>query len=205
MKPRLPDKSYSEHLHILRLATREACLAHFDPARVLSYCAGCPNFESRWSCPPFPDHSLDRLGNWSHAVVAARKVPLPFEEIPSTPEGANAWALDRFHASRAEFREILLKLEKAFPGSRALVAGHCVQCTACAREVGDPCRFPEAMRYSLEAVGFDVTSLTAGILGVSIHWPSQGLPEYYLTVGALLCGAGQAEPILRALDVQFSA
>ncbi len=200
---RLPDLSHIGSLHVLRLTTREACLAHFDPARVQGYCASCPNYGSRWSCPPFQDLSLDRLGNWSHAVVVGRKVPLPRKEAPADPEEARSWALERFHTSRAEFREILLEAEKTFPGSRALVAGHCVQCTACARETGHPCRFPEDMRFSLEAVGFDVSSLVTVVLGISIHWPRQGLPEYYLTVGALLCREGEAESIRCALAARF--
>jgi predicted metal-binding protein len=201
----LSDLSCLGNFHTLALATREACLAHYDPARILSYCASCPNHGSRWSCPPFQDSLLESLGNWSHAVVVGRKVPLPPSEIPSNPEAGSAWALERFHTSRAEFREILLEVEKAFPGSRALVAGHCVQCPACARETGHPCRFPEAMRFSLEAVGFDVTGLATGVLGLSIQWPRQGLPKYYLTVGALLCREGESEPIRRDLDARFGS
>ncbi len=202
METRLTD-FFLESRHIIRLATREACLDHFDPTRVHSYCSSCPNHGNRWSCPPFRDFPLDFLGNWSQAVVVGRKVPLPSAEVPSNPEEARAWAMERFHTSRAEFREILLEVERTFPGSRCLVAGHCVQCTDCARQTGHPCRSPEAMRFSLESVGFDVSSLAMGVLGVSVQWPRQGLPKYYLTVGAVLCGEGEAEPIRQALDARF--
>ena len=46
---------------------------------------------------------------------------------------------------------------------------------------------PSKMRYSLEALGFDVTTLAEKLAGQSLHWPKSGVPDYLLIVGALLC------------------
>ena len=43
------------------------------------------------------------------------------------------------------------------------------------------------MRYSLEALGFDVTGLAEGLAGQTMQWPAHGVPEYLLLVGAMLC------------------
>jgi hypothetical protein len=44
------------------------------------------------------------------------------------------------------------------------------------------------MRYSLEAVGFDVTGLAEGLAGQKLDWPRNGaMPAHLTTVGAVLC------------------
>jgi hypothetical protein len=56
------------------------------------------------------------------------------------------------------------------------------------------------LRYSLEAVGFDVTGLAEGLAGQKVLWAAEGMPEYLLTVGALLCsGRDRAETIAQAM------
>ena len=187
-------------LHSLSVATREECLVHYDLVRIHGYCASCPNYGARWSCPPFSALPLDSFGEWTHAVLVARKVLL--DPPPNLGhEAAQIWALERFHLSRAEFRKILLETEAAFPGATALVAGHCAHCATCARLEDTPCRAPKLLRLSLEAVGFDVASLSASLLGVAPLWPSKGLPEYYLTVGAILSSnEAEALEIRSALD-----
>jgi hypothetical protein len=141
-----------------------------------------------------------QLYAWGQPLAEPRDWAVRFEN--SCPN-YGAWAMERFHISRAGFREILLEVAKQFPGFRCLVAGYCAQRTDCARESGNPCRFPETMRFSFESVGFDVSSLSMGVLGLLVQWPRQGLPKYYLTVGAVLCAEGEAESVLHALEACF--
>jgi predicted metal-binding protein len=105
--------------------------------------------------------------------------------------------IEIFHASRRTFRRLLLKAESRVPGTTALVAGYCQGCEACCRPEGLSCRAPSELRYSLEAVGFDVTALAEHLAGQRIQWPQEGIPDYLLTVGALLCPGGACAEELR--------
>ena len=164
-------------------------LRHYDPARIHGYCASCPQHGRVWSCPPFGVSGLDLLGAWDHAVLA-------FGKIRAAPEAGQEEMLDGFQRARTAFRALLMAREAE--GVKALVAGYCTVCERCARP--EPCREPDALRYSLEAVGFDVTGLAEGLAGQRILWPKEGLPEYLLTAGALLCtGRDRAEALGRAL------
>jgi predicted metal-binding protein len=165
------------HIH---LATSAALMPHYDPSRIQGYCASCPQFGRLWSCPPFDQPPLAGLPEWNHAVLVFGKV---WTEADATRERM----LTRFQEARRSFRDALLEVERAHPGTTALVAGHCLACESCTRPSGEPCRIPKARRYSLEALGFDVTGLAEGLARQTVLWPREGLPEYLLTVGAILC------------------
>jgi predicted metal-binding protein len=173
----------------IHIADRAAMLRHHDPVRIHGYCANCPQHGRVWSCPPFGVPGLDLLGAWDHAVLV-------FGKVWTAPGATQAGMLEGFQRARTAFRALLTARETE--GVKALVAGHCAACERCARP--EPCRAPEALRYSLEAVGFDVTGLAEGLAGQRILWPKEGLPEYLLTAGALLCtGRDRAEALGRTL------
>jgi predicted metal-binding protein len=164
----------------IHIAAAAGMMEHYDPSRVHGYCASCPQHGRRWSCPPFEDPPLLGFPAWDHAVLVFEKV---WTEADSTRERMIA----RFHEARRTFRSSLLEAEALNPGSMALVAGYCPVCKTCSRPSGEPCRIPAARRYSLEAVGFDVTGLSEGLAGQKVLWPQEGLPDYLMTVGAILC------------------
>jgi len=162
------------------LATRAELLRHHDPERVQGYCRGCGKHGRFWSCPPFAVSPLASFPEWSHAVIVCRQTRI----VPGTTKEQ---LVERFLAERVSFGGQMRRMEEQFPQVTALVAGHCSGCDECSRSEGKPCRAPERLRYSLEAVGFDVTGLAEGLVGVKIHWPKSGVPDYLTTVGALLC------------------
>ncbi len=162
------------------LATRAELLRHHDPERVQGYCRGCEKHGRFWSCPPFTASPLRGFPEWTHAVIVCRQTPIG-------PGTTREQLVERFLAERVSFAGQMRRLETCFPQVTALVAGHCSGCTECTRSEGKPCRAPERLRYSLEAVGFDVTGLAEGLAGVKIHWSKSGVPDYLTTVGALLC------------------
>jgi predicted metal-binding protein len=66
--------------------------------------------------------------------------------------------------TRNEFQEITLKLEDYLRARGAgevwgLIGGPCGLCSPCGAKTGEPCRFPEKARASLEAVGVNVIQL----------------------------------------------
>lgn len=162
------------------LATRADLLRHHDPERVQGYCRSCEKYGRFWSCPPFAVSPLASFPEWSHAVIVCRQTRIE-------PGTTKEQLVERFLAERVSFGGQMRRLEGQFPQVMALVAGHCSGCAECTRSEGKPCRAPERMRHSLEAVGFDVTGLAEGLAGVKIHWPKNGVPDYLTTVGALLC------------------
>lgn len=162
------------------VSTRAELLRYHEPERIQGYCRGCEKHGVYWSCPPFAQAPLEHFPEWTHVVVLCRRIPV----APGT-----TWEqlLARFQASRVVFGAIARELEAKRPGVTALVAGHCAGCTDCTRGAGLPCRAPARMRYSLEAVGFDVSGLAEALAGIKLHWPKSGVPDYLTTVGALLC------------------
>lgn len=162
------------------LVPRTALMRFHDPERIQGYCAACEKYGHTWSCPPFSEPPLLSFPAWSFAVIVCGRVPVP-------PEAAKESMIALFFEARKLFRQALVEQQQREIGVTALIAGFCSGCESCSRPEGKPCRTPAALRYSLEAVGFDVTALAENLAGQKLHWPKQGNPEYLMTVGALLC------------------
>lgn len=89
---------------------------------------------------------------------------------------------------RSVLDELLLSAEESTKNSRALYAGSCTLCKSCTKTNGEKCRYPQKMRYSIEALGGNVALLTEELLGVPLKWSKDGkLPEYFTLVCGLLC------------------
>lgn len=161
------------------LVTREAMLRHHDPVRIQGYCQSCEKHGAYWSCPPFTEPPLNSLPPWTHALIVCQKTWV-------SPGSTKENLITQFLDARLAFVTHMVSLETRAPGLYALVAGHCSGCATCTRPDGKPCCRPSKLRYSLEAVGFDVTALAEQLAGQKVHWPKNGLPDYLMTVGALL-------------------
>ena len=87
----------------------------------------------------------------------------------------------------SEMNERLLETEKTLRGLCYGFVGSCPYCGAasCARIGGEPCRPPDKVRPSLEAIGFDISKTAKDLLGIDIKWSQNGLIPEYLT---LVCG-----------------
>ncbi len=153
-------------------------MRYHDHERVQAYCRSCEKYGLYWSCPPFAEQPIAQLGDWTDAVLVTQKTPV---DAGSTKEDL----IERFLVSRQILCDNLRQCETG--GAIAVVAGHCDGCSACTRSRGIACCVPSRLRYSLEALGFDVTGLAEGLAGQKMHWPEHGMPDYLLMVGALLC------------------
>jgi predicted metal-binding protein len=87
----------------------------------------------------------------------------------------------------SELNEELLETEKSLGGMCYGFVGTCPYCgdAACARIDSKPCRHPDKVRPSLEAIGFDISKTSKDLLGLDIKWSQDGLIPEYLT---LVCG-----------------
>ena len=154
----------------------------------LEYCKACPNYDATWSCPPF---DFDVAGYWkqfSRLLVIARKIYLP--DGISQEEGFRILG-----DLKSEMTRELFEMEATNPGSVSLSAGSCSICRnafgcenesenetgtgnaaphGCTRSNGQPCRYPDTMRYSIEALGSNVGLTVQKLLGIQLEWMEEG-------------------------------
>ncbi len=151
-----------------------------DVPKFLGYCRECENFGRRWACPPFDFDPVDVWNKYRTLHIYA-KIITPGR---NTTQGEMK---DVLFAEKSALFEELLGLEETCPGSLALSAGTCEMCRDCTRPLGVPCRYPEKLRWSLEALGGDVCKTAEVLLKTPILWEEKGrLPTYYTLAGGLL-------------------
>ena len=70
------------------------------------------------------------------------------------------------------------------PAAGAFFAGTCLLCPPehCTRRKNLPCRHPESIRPSLEALGLDIARTTSGLFGIDLQWGRPDAPPAYLTL-----------------------
>lgn len=154
-------------------------------------CQQCAGFGGTWSCPPF---TFSPEGVWRRYRVLwlyGEKVFVPeaLRARQFTPEALGSESTALLRPVKERILGCLLSMETQHPGSMALSAGSCRLCGEgnCTRPQGLPCRQPERMRYSIEALGGDVGRAASLYLGEEMVWGQEGhLPPYYLLIGGLL-------------------
>ena len=166
----------------------ETCV---DVPQFLEYCRRCTNYEKVWSCPSFSFDPVAYFKQYTLLRIIGHKIILP-EELTSkeiTKEKQEVLLKDLLSTPKSALDSEMLRLEEETPGSRALSGGSCLYCSpaSCARISGEPCRFPEKMRYSLEALGANVGLTVTKYLHQKLEWIEDGhLPHHFILVGGLL-------------------
>ncbi|MFZ5354040.1 MAG: DUF2284 domain-containing protein [Bacillota bacterium] len=152
--------------------------SYYNPTVITSYCAGCEKYGRYWSCPPHFFDTQAFVNNYNKALIVGMQVFMDadgkdFEEV--------------FHEERRKLGQHMEELASKHEGSKIIIAGHCYQCDICSRVKNQPCIKPDKLRYSLESLGYEVSSISNGILALPILWPDKGkMPEYLVSVGAVL-------------------
>lgn len=152
-----------------------------DVPRFEELCKACAAYGTTWACPPLPPEVGTVLCGSSRVLLRAVRV------TPSVPKQPASEAGAYFAAARDRLEEELLALERATGGRAFTGIGGCRICKeGCTRPEGKPCRHPDRLRPSLEALGFDIARTLEELLGLRLLWPSGGiLPEYLVAVGAV--------------------
>ena len=147
-----------------------------DFGRVRGYCHGCGRYGKCWACPPYDFAEDEYLGQFTTMSLLATKIT-PSEGVALTPETAER-ILNR---ERQRLDRMLLGMEG---NARAFFAGTCILCPPekCTRREGLPCRHPESIRPSLEALGFDIARTASELFGIPLQWGSPGTFPAYLTL-----------------------
>lgn len=149
--------------------------------KFLPFCQQCGNYNTRWTCPPFDFDPVDIWNAYTGLRLYARVLRA---DAPEQPLDAALEALGR---EKRLYRQELQCWERQTPGSQMLLAGTCDQCKSCEKAAGRPCRRPELLRYSIEALGGDVEGCSRHYFHLPILWGRDGkAPEYFVLVGGLL-------------------
>ena len=79
----------------------------------------------------------------------------------------------------------LLRKKNSF---KILENGSCRLCKKCNYQIGLDCKYPEKMRYSLEATGVNVNDLANKCFDMELDWYYKGksFPKYQCIVSAIL-------------------
>ncbi len=164
---------------------------YVDVDRFLPLCRQCSNYNKSWGCPPFDFSPMEFWMRFRRLRIFAVKM----EVDPNIP-GKVYSAKEKVHIYRQylqlesdQLYRKLYRLEQETPGSMLLYPGNCHLCgsEACARSLGQPCRYPKKLRYSMEALGGDVSRIAEEILDCPLQWiDGEKLPEYLIQLGGLL-------------------
>ena len=147
----------------------------------IKFCQQCRNYGRRYGCPPFEKDPLALIVGYDRVRILGVKITPEDKTLPL--EAAN----DLMAPAIGELNEELLELEQALGGRAYGFVGACPYCggAPCARLEEKPCRHPDKVRPSLEAIGFDIGKTAKDLLGLDIQWSRDGLIPEYLT---LVCG-----------------
>lgn len=147
-----------------------------DVERFATLCRACPRYGATWGCPPLPTD----LPRWYTAHIFAATIALP-------PGRHKVEDSDRLIADDKRILDRrILDLERSYGGRACSFGGYCHLCERCTRPDGLPCRHPDLLRPSLEALGFDITRTVALLPDTTLQWSTDGyLPSTLTLVSAL--------------------
>ncbi len=158
----------------LDLDLREFARDYLDTEAVGAACRSCPRYGATWACRPFDFDVSDLLGRYSRLRLFA----CTFE-----PGGADV-SFESLRPVRDALNAEILALEQSEGGFATYFGGSCTLCRECTRPLGLPCRHPEKMRPSLEALGFDLCRALEDKFHIRLDWSPS--PREITLVAALL-------------------
>ena len=172
----------------------------FDP-KVQSYCNNpqfqCPNYGHSWACPPEAPYLENKISEYDQffLVYSEFDIQAHIKEVQNTHPKRSASRILRSLYRKNMGRDLLEKEIENFLSQEdrnyqkrfILWDGHCRVCyqkegNPCSYDEGILCRYPEEIRYSMEAVGIDVNA-TVKNGGITLEWP----PQQYLYRFGLIC------------------
>ena len=171
----------------------------FDP-KVQTYCNNprfkCPNYGHNWACPPEAPYLDNILTKYTYFFLVYEKFDLKAyisekkSRFPNRSEEKikNAFYREQFMRDWIEqdIKKFVENLERKYEEIFILWDGHCRVCEKvqknCSYDEGIACRYPTDIRYSMEAVGINVTE-TVKNLNLDIEWP----PKNYAYRFSLVC------------------
>ncbi|MHA1669231.1 MAG: DUF2284 domain-containing protein [Promethearchaeota archaeon] len=159
----------------------------FDP-QVQTLCNNpkfkCPNYKHSWACPPIAPYLEKEVSYYYKFFLLYYKYHLNnyVNEIKSkNPKMSEVKIRTNFYQKEFmrdhlenEITKFLKNYKAPYKNYLILWDGYCRICSKegklCTYDDEIPCRYPDQIRYSMEAVGIDVTK-TVSNLNLDIEWP----------------------------------
>lgn len=191
-------------VRVKKVKMKEVVELAFDPKRVEDYCKTCPNYGMRWSCPPHSFEPLTVLKKYEELFIIGTTLFYREEEKQRYRgrETVFQYTQKRLHSLRKRMYPEFLKLEEK-KEVLVLDMGSCILCETCSRGSGYPCKRHSEMRYSLEALGFDVVTLMKKYFQIELKWAGGTLPPYHVLVSAIATKEGEDLEELKTLESKF--
>jgi predicted metal-binding protein len=147
----------------------------------------CPYYNHSWSCPPVAPYMENIISRFDEFFLIYSQFDLEGyikNEKKKNPRRSEFYIKNTFLLKKTfllndlegEFDRFLMQYEKNYSKILLLYDGTCRYCLMqnagpCTYDAGEPCRFPEERRYSMEAVGIDVIQ-TVKHLRLEVDYPS---------------------------------
>jgi hypothetical protein len=185
-----------------RIRTADFLRDFVDVPRHLAFCRRCCHHGGNWACPQFgfDPRAVWASRDWFHLTAHVMAFT---EDQPRTgfnPDELKAEVQAMYHHQKRLAHRDLMALKAAVPGSTPIGAGECDLCAVCTRVDGQPCRIPDQLVHSIEALGGDVTATLSELLDLPSLWgEGSTLPDHYLLVVGLLADQEDITDFLTAV------
>lgn len=181
---------YTTTQHEATISVPEYLDRFVDIPTFLEACRACPNYDRTWSCPSYDFDVTEYWNRYKTFRLLATKIVFDEDTLSKTytQEEIDAILENVLIPEKQKLSEELFRQEAEIPGSISLSAGSCRLCkNGCSKPLGQPCRFPEKMRYSVEALGGNVGLTIEKLMGIHLEWMEKGrLPHHFVLVSGLL-------------------
>lgn len=145
---------------------------------------GCLNYMNKWSCPPFSPSFERYASSFNYLTVYLMSIDLAqlsyIKNDYLKVKAANVIMKSRIDRTVRYF----LQLNNQ---TKYITTGSCRHCKPCNCKKGLPCKHPELLTFSFEALGINVQDMVQNLFGISLLWYKKGyLPEYTAVVTGIL-------------------
>jgi predicted metal-binding protein len=168
--------------------------------QVQTYCNNpkfkCPNYGHSWACPPEAPYLEEEISKYKKYFLIYSEYDLKAHvdrvklKKPKKSEDSIRNSFYRKQIMRdsieKELKSYVKKLKDADHEYFILWDGHCRLCEKegkrCTYDFNIACRYPDEIRYSMEAIGINVTE-TVRNLNFGIEWP----PKNFVYRFGIIC------------------
>jgi len=165
---------------------------YFDP-KVQEMCISpsfkCPFYGHSWSCPPNAPYLEKVLSTYTdfYLIYSMFDLESYIKTEKQRTSRSEFYIKNTFYLTKAfesndqekEFEKFLKQHARKYKKRLLLYDGTCKYCKiqkagACTFDSGEPCRFPQEKRYSMEATGIEVIRTVADLRSkLNIEYPSK--------------------------------
>lgn len=157
---------------------------------------GCVNYHKKWSCPPFTPTYRKISSEFQKALLILMECSLDQFNYTKT-EYMKMKASNSILKSKSD--KLMRHLESELSGLM-LSNGSCRLCKPCALKNGSPCKRPDKMRYSMEALGLNVEKISLDYFNHKLLWyTNKTAPKYSTVISCLLISYTVDDSLLNKL------